>query len=126
MAAFAHSRHDQAPSRRRADVEGAPERAVEGLRQLLQTLDLGANDPSSDRQIPGQERQRLALPRRRQGLGRRNGDDLVPQNPSPLIAINTPTATPAGQSSMRENVLLGPALQVKRGTYRQKTKAGTC
>jgi hypothetical protein len=46
---------------------------------------------------------------------RRDGDYSIPQSTVPLIAITAPDrSAPAGSSSMRENVLLGPALEVKQ------------
>src|SRR5204863_8300582 len=54
VAALADPGNDQPSARRGADVESLAERAVEGLRQLLKSLDLGANDAASDRNITRQ------------------------------------------------------------------------
>ena len=51
MATLAHPGDDQAAAHRGADVEGEPECPVEGFRQLLEPVDLGANDPPRHRDI---------------------------------------------------------------------------
>jgi hypothetical protein len=71
------------------------------------------------------QRRRLSNPPQPgQCLMRRDGDYSIPQSTVPLIAITAPKrGPPAGSSSMRENVLLGPALEVKQRTIWQEIEA---
>src|SRR5690242_17795669 len=117
VTAFAHPGDDQPSPHRRADIKGEPERAIERLRQLLEPLDFGADHPPADRDVLRQQRRLSEPPQPGQCLMRRDGDYSIPQSTVPLIAIIAPDRrAPAGPSSMRENVLLSPALEVKQRT----------
>ena len=65
MAAFADPGHDQPAARRGAQVEGAPERAVEGARQPFETGDLGSHHTPADIEIASQRACPIAFCRHR-------------------------------------------------------------
>ena len=56
MAALADPGHDQPAARRRAQIEGAPERAVERARQPFEPGDLGAQHAPADIEVASQRR----------------------------------------------------------------------
>ena len=147
MAALADPGDDQPAARRRAQIERAPERAVERSRASRSRPAISARmHTSADIEIAGQ-RAVPSLPSARAAFVRRSaggsifpksGSGLWPDWSAPCRATRQRSFPPrqlprirsrpvhrraSPKHSMRENVLLGPAFQVKQSACRQEIEA---